>query len=127
MAARLQTMQVSLDKNDGFASALDSIRHAAEQDKPDLQRVVDILFEQFDHYSWVGIYVVSSDEPVLGPWRGPLATEHVRIPIGQGICGAAAPSGRTEIVDEVTADTRYLAAFRRRGQRSSFPSTAAAW
>ena len=40
MAARLQTTQVSLDKNDGFASALDSIRHAAEQDKPDPQRVV---------------------------------------------------------------------------------------
>jgi hypothetical protein len=48
-------MQVSLDKSDGFASALDSIRYAAKQDKPDPQRVADILYEQFDHYSWGGI------------------------------------------------------------------------
>jgi L-methionine (R)-S-oxide reductase len=48
---------------------------------------------------------------VLGPWRGPQATEHVRIPIGQGICGAAAATGRTEVVDDVHADDRYLACF----------------
>jgi GAF domain-containing protein len=40
-----------------------------------------------------------------------VATEHVRIPVGQGICGAAAASGRTEIVDDVDADPRYLACF----------------
>ena len=38
---------------------------------------------------------------VLGPWRGPAATEHVRIPVGQGVCGAAAASGKTEILDDV--------------------------
>ena len=43
--------------------------------------------------------------------EGPAATEHARIPIGQGICGAAAASGRTEIVDDVNADDRYLACF----------------
>jgi GAF domain-containing protein len=48
---------------------------------------------------------------VLGPWRGPEATEHVRIPVGQGVCGAAAASGRTEVVDDVNADPRYLACF----------------
>jgi L-methionine (R)-S-oxide reductase len=35
----------------------------------------------------------------------------VRIPVGQGICGAAAATGRTEVVDDVTADERYLACF----------------
>jgi L-methionine (R)-S-oxide reductase len=35
----------------------------------------------------------------------------VRIPVGQGICGAAAASGETEIVDDVDADPRYLACF----------------
>jgi L-methionine (R)-S-oxide reductase len=48
---------------------------------------------------------------VLGPWKGPQATEHVRIPIGRGVCGAAAASGSTEIVDDVNADPRYLACF----------------
>jgi GAF domain-containing protein len=41
----------------------------------------------------------------------PEATEHTRIPVGQGVCGAAAASGVTEIVDEVNADPRYLACF----------------
>ena len=35
----------------------------------------------------------------------------MRIPIGEGICGAAAASGLTEIVDDVNADDRYLACF----------------
>jgi L-methionine (R)-S-oxide reductase len=54
---------------------------------------------------------VEGDDLVLGPWRGPQATEHVRIPLGQGICGAAAASGETEIVDDVNADDRYLSCF----------------
>lgn len=77
----------------------------------DLQRVVDLLQERVDHYSWVGIYLVEGDDLVLGPWKGPQATEHVRIPIGEGICGAAAASGETEVVDDVNADPRYLSCF----------------
>jgi L-methionine (R)-S-oxide reductase len=80
-------------------------------DSADVQRVVDHLHDTVDHYSWLGIYVVDGDDLVLGPWRGPEATEHVRIPVGQGICGAAAATGETEIVDDVDSDARYLACF----------------
>jgi L-methionine (R)-S-oxide reductase len=76
-----------------------------------LGEVVEVLHDRFEHYSWVGIYLVEGDDLVLGPWQGPEATEHVRIPVGQGVCGAAAESGRTEIVDDVNADPRYLACF----------------
>jgi len=72
---------------------------------------VQVLQGGFEHYSWVGIYLVEGGDLVLGPWQGPEATEHVRIPVGQGVCGAAAASGRTEIVDDVNADPRYLACF----------------
>lgn len=77
------------------------------------QRAVELLHERFPHYDWVGIYWVSSDanDLVLGPWTGPQATEHTRIPIGTGICGAAAASGQTQIVPDVDADPRYLACF----------------
>ena len=77
------------------------------------QRVVEELHNRFAHYDWVGIYWVDApvNELVLGPWIGPEATEHTRIPIGAGICGAAAASGQTEIVDDVNADPRYLACF----------------
>jgi L-methionine (R)-S-oxide reductase len=76
-----------------------------------LQEVVDLLHDRVEHYSWVGIYLVEGNDLVLGPWKGPEPTEHVRIPVGQGVCGAAAASGRTEVVDDVNADPRYLACF----------------
>jgi len=48
---------------------------------------------------------------VLGPWRGKEATDHTRIPLGKGVCGSAAQSGTTEIVDDVSKDKRYLSCF----------------
>ena len=77
------------------------------------QRVVELLHDRFGHYDWIGIYWVDPERAdlVLGPWIGPEATEHTRIPLGVGICGAAAQSGLTEIVDDVTLDPRYLACF----------------
>jgi GAF domain-containing protein len=93
-------------------SVLETVERIAERGEGDvLQQVVDALQDEVEHYSWVGIYLVEGDDLVLGPWRGPQATEHVRIPVGQGVCGAAAASGVTEIVDDVNADPRYLACF----------------
>ena len=73
--------------------------------------VVVFLVNNFNHYSWLGIYLVEGNDLVLGPWRGPNATEHTRIPIGQGICGSAAASGKTEVISDVNADSRYLSCF----------------
>lgn len=95
----------------GVQEAVDRILNRGGSDAEILQGVVDALAERVEHYSWVGIYLVDGDHLVLGPWRGPQATEHVRIPVGQGVCGAAAASGTTEIVDDVNADPRYLACF----------------
>lgn len=60
------------------------------------------------HYNWVGIYLLEGDTLVLGPYAGK-PTPHTRIPLNQGICGAAASSGKTVIVDDVNSDPRYLA------------------
>jgi L-methionine (R)-S-oxide reductase len=99
---------------DRYRAALDAVdrivNREAEADEV-LRQVVEILHDRFEHYTWVGIYLVEDDDLILGPWKGPQATEHVRIPVGQGICGAAAASGRTEVVDDVNADERYLACF----------------
>jgi GAF domain-containing protein len=76
-----------------------------------LFKVVDYLYEKFDNYSWIGIYLVEGDDLVLGPWRGPHATDHTKIPIGKGICGSAAVSGKTEVIADVNADNRYLSCF----------------
>ena len=99
---------------DRYRAALDAVdrivNREVEADEV-LRQVVEVLHDRFEHYSWVGIYLVEDDDLLLGPWKGPQATEHVRIPVGQGICGAAAASGRTEVVDDVNADERYLACF----------------
>jgi len=95
----------------GALEAIDRIVNRGGEADEVLRAVVDVLHDQFDDYSWVGIYLVEGDDLGLGPWKGPEATEHVRIPVGEGICGAAAATGRTEVVDDVNADPRYLSCF----------------
>ena len=105
---------VAEERPAAHGDALNGVRTAiAEAPDPAAaaQRVVDLLHDRFTHYDWVGIYWVDGADLVLGPWVGPEATEHTRIPIGTGVCGAAAESGRTEIVADVHADPRYLACF----------------
>ena len=72
-----------------------------------MTRTVEIL-KQAPHYSWVGIYLLEGDELVLGPFLGK-PSPHTRIPLGRGICGAAAAEKATIIVDDVNSDPRYLA------------------
>jgi len=76
------------------------------------QETCRTLRAEVRHYNWVGVYMIEGgDTLVLKAWDGPAATEHVRIPIGQGICGLAAREERTVIVDDVNKDPRYLACF----------------
>lgn len=84
----------------------------ADSDFPEaLQKTVTFLRTRVPHYNWVGVYMLKDAELVLHAWDGPQATQHIRIPIGQGICGLAAREQRTVIVGDVNADTRYLACF----------------
>ncbi|MBD0318430.1 MAG: GAF domain-containing protein [Thermoleophilia bacterium] len=99
------------DAHRSVLEAIDRIVNREREADEVLRRTVEVLHDRLPHYSWVGIYLVEGDELVLGPWKGPQATEHVRIAIGQGICGAAAASGRTEVVADVSGDDRYLACF----------------
>lgn len=74
-----------------------------------MAEIVQLLRRERPYYSWVGFYLMEGpDELVLGPFAGK-PTPHVRIPLHQGICGAAASTGETLIVDNVSADQRYLA------------------
>ena len=71
-------------------------------------RAVISLHKSFPHYNWVGIYRLEGNQLSLGPYQGK-PTVHTSIPIGKGVCGAAAVSRRTEVVPDVEADARYLA------------------
>ena len=82
------------------------------QNEPDPARamtaIVATLKRTMADYSWVGIYLLDGNELVLGPFEGK-PSPHTRIPVGRGICGAAAAEKATIIVDDVNADPRYLA------------------
>lgn len=69
------------------------------------------LYRRFEHYSWVGIYVVEGDELVLSAWSGEEETEHTTIKVGEGICGLAAATGRTELVPDVSERGEFIACF----------------
>ena len=73
-----------------------------------MEETVSFLRHERRHYNWVGIYLLEDGELVLGPYVG-RRTPHTRIPLDKGICGAAASSGETLIVDDVNSDSRYLA------------------
>jgi GAF domain-containing protein len=81
-------------------------------DEPDatraLSRAVGTLKRAMADYSWVGVYLLDGNELVLGPFEGK-PSPHTHIPLGRGICGAAAAEKATIIVDDVNADARYLA------------------
>ena len=76
-----------------------------------LDSIVALFHERLASYNWVGFYLLDTNPAgnmlVLGPFRG-APTPHTRIPLNQGICGAAAASGETLVVDDVNADPRYL-------------------
>jgi GAF domain-containing protein len=80
----------------------------AEDGQRALARTVEVLKQELPDYSWVGIYLLDGNELVLGPSVGK-PSPHTRIPLGRGICGAAASEKATIIVDDVHADPRYLA------------------
>ena len=69
---------------------------------------VAMLAGEVPKYNWVGIYLLDGNELVLGPFLGK-PSPHTRIPLGRGICGAAAVEQMTIIVDDVNDDSRYLA------------------
>jgi L-methionine (R)-S-oxide reductase len=77
-----------------------------------MDRMVKLLHERMLKYNWVGFYLLEpgAQPPmlVLGAFSGAM-TPHTRIPLDQGICGAAASSGLMVVVDDVSTDPRYLA------------------
>jgi len=68
------------------------------------------LHEVMARYNWVGFYLMDDSTPkalVLGPYVGSFAP-YTRITLDRGLCGAAATSGRTVVVNDVKTDPRYI-------------------
>lgn len=69
-----------------------------------------LLSEAFAHYYWTGFYLVDPEkenELVVGPYQGTLGC--LRIPFGQGVCGVAAATQETQVVEDVHAFSGHIA------------------
>jgi L-methionine (R)-S-oxide reductase len=98
---------MSTQTHEGVLASLTTAIGAESHPQSAMERAVAILHD-LPYYTWVGIYLLEGDELVLGPFLGK-PSPHTRIPLGSGICGAAATQRATIIVDDVNADPRYLA------------------
>jgi len=105
----------AIPKVDKFAEVRDAFhRLNSEARSADIfmRSITVLLHEKMLKYNWVGFYMLdrASNPPmlVLGHFQGAM-TPHTRIALHQGICGAAASTGKTVIVDDVSKDPRYLA------------------
>src|SRR4029077_1473246 len=93
---------------------LDRLSRASGSVEDLMWEIVKLLHDRLLKYNWVGFYMIEKSVPgrarmlALGPFQGAM-TPHTRIPLNQGICGAAASTGKTVVVDDVRKDARYLA------------------
>ena len=72
--------------------------------------VSSMLADAFEDFFWTGFYVVApdkADELVVGPYQGTLGC--LRIAFGRGVCGAAAATGQTQLVEDVHAFPGHIA------------------
>lgn len=75
-----------------------------------LANLTALLNEHLNNINWVGFYLTSSDTPdelVLGPFQGRVAC--VRIPFAKGVCGTAASTRTTQLVDDVHKFAGHIA------------------
>jgi L-methionine (R)-S-oxide reductase len=75
-----------------------------------MDHIAQTLHEKMARYNWVGFYLADPADPgvlLVGPFVGSF-TPNARIPVNTGLCGAAASSGKTVVVHDVSKDPRYL-------------------
>lgn len=76
-----------------------------------MEHIAQNLHEKMTRYNWVGFYLVDPADPnvlLVGPFVGSF-TPHARIPLSSGLCGAAARTGETVLVHDVSKEPNYLA------------------
>jgi GAF domain-containing protein len=97
-------------KSDVYAELLRSA-DALTSGEPDavanMANIAALLWEYLPDVNWTGFYRVVDGELVLGPFQGKAAC--IRIPFGKGVCGTAAQSGETQLVEDVHAFPGHIA------------------
>lgn len=113
MAEAFNDLTLPADRSERYAALAEEIASVLEGETNTVARmatVASMLAASFPHFFWTGFYVVDPDKPdelVVGPYQGSLGC--LRIAFGRGVCGAAAASGKTQIVPDVHAFPGHIA------------------
>ena len=113
MSEDFDPTRLSSDKAARYAELAEQVAAVLEGEPDRVARmatVASMLASAFEHFYWTGFYVVDpakGDELVVGPYQGTLGC--LRIAFGRGVCGKAALTGETQIVDDVNAFPGHIA------------------
>jgi GAF domain-containing protein len=88
-------------------SAADALTAGEPDHVANMANVAALLFDWLPALNWAGFYRTIDGELVLGPFQGKAAC--IRIPFGQGVCGAAAATGVSQLVEDVHAFPGHIA------------------
>lgn len=90
-----------------LVKAADALTTGERDGIANMANVAALLWQFLPDLNWTGFYRMVDDELVLGPFQGKAAC--IRIPLGKGVCGAAARTGETQLVADVHAFPGHIA------------------
>ena len=88
-------------------AAAEALTESERDGIANMANIAALLWEYLPDLNWAGFYRMVEGELVLGPFVGRPAC--IRIPVGQGVCGAAAKTGETQLVEDVHAFPGHIA------------------
>ncbi len=88
-------------------AALDALTTDETDPIANMANAAALVWEYLPDLNWAGFYRLVEGELVLGPFQGKVAC--IRIPVGKGVCGAAAATLMTQLVEDVHAFPGHIA------------------
>jgi len=101
-----------MPKHKELLQEFEAMALSAESAERLMQTISQRIHQEMTRYNWVGFFLLDSSSPkvlVLGPYAGSLSPQP-SISMNEGLCGAAASTGKTIVVDDVAGDPRYFSA-----------------
>ncbi|MEL7690171.1 GAF domain-containing protein [Citromicrobium bathyomarinum] len=95
------------DRYRELVNAADALTGGEADAVANMANLASLIWSFVPNLNWAGFYRVVSGELVLGPFVGRPAC--IRIPLGQGVCGTAAATGQTQLVDDVHTFPGHIA------------------
>jgi L-methionine (R)-S-oxide reductase len=92
---------------DDLLSAADALTAGEPDPVANMANLAALLWQFLPDLNWAGFYRMVDGGLVLGPFQGKPAC--IRIPVGRGVCGAAAASRETQLVADVHAFPGHIA------------------